>query len=301
MKYYNFYNKLGCYNADQVFDFLCNTLKPTIKSWEYFVDWAKVIRNFKKYDNELNLLNVIIGHDDPESKALEIFNNYPRCKKVIPILLASRDKDSCILTEYKNEFRYKNFVFDQNLSSQDAVSFLLDTGVLKLFQDKTIKSIPDYVLGVEAGLDSNGRKNRGGKRMEQICEYFISELCNKNKWSWLKQATKNSIKKEWGLDITTEKANRTIDFAVNTNNVMFLIETNFYEGGGSKLKSTAGEYRSDHNRWKKDGHEFIWITDGKGWITAKKPLRETFDLNDHIINLEMVEKEILKYIIESKT
>lgn len=171
--------------------------------------------------------------------------------------------------------------------------------IYSILQNKNIISIPDYAIGVETGLDSNGRKNRSGTAMEGIVEYFVSNMCKKNNWQWISQATQQKIKELWNREITVEKSSRRIDFAIFANNKLYLIETNFYGGGGSKLKSTAGEYKTDFKRWKNDGHEFIWITDSKGWKTTSKPLNETFDDTDYIINLDMLEKGILEDVVSN--
>jgi type II restriction enzyme len=171
------------------------------------------------------------------------------------------------------------------------------SGLFKLFNNKTIKSIPDYVIGIETGLDSNGRKNRSGSSMESIVNFYVENQCINKSWEWLEQATQKKIYEKWGKKITVEKSDRQIDFAILANNKLFLIETNFYGGSGSKLKSTAGEYKSDFKRWKADGHDFIWITDGEGWKSTHKPLRETFDETDVILNLDMLEKGLLVDII----
>lgn len=135
--------------------------------------------------------------------------------------------------------------------------------------------------------------------MESIVAFYVSELCVKNDWEWMTQATKKKIADKWNKKITVKKSDRQIDFAVFAKQTLFLIETNFYDGVGSKLKSTAGEYKSDFRRWKSDGHQFIWITDGKGWKSTHKPLRETFDDTDYILNLVMVEQGILEAILKT--
>ena len=151
------------------------------------------------------------------------------------------------------------------------------------------------MIGVEAGLDSNGRKNRGGHAMENIVEAFIKSFCQENNLEYLKEANSERIQKEWGYTVPVDKSSRRYDFVVNTGKELLIFETNFYGGGGSKLKSTAGEYRNLYdvldNKFK-----FIWITDGLGWKSTVKPLRETFNHNDYIFNLNMLENGILDSI-----
>ena len=181
------------------------------------------------------------------------------------------------------------------------IEFAKSTGFLELLQTKRIKSIVDYVIGVEVGLGSNGRKNRGGKSMETIVEFFVKDICQRNQFEYIKEATAKKVKQEWGLTLEVDKSSRRIDFIVKNNSKMFLIETNFYSGGGSKLKSTAGEYKAMYEFWKKYGHEFIWITDGYGWKSTRLPLEETFEYINYILNLEMVSKGLLKGIIVGTT
>ena len=118
-----------------------------------------------------------------------------------------------------------------------------------------------------------------------------------NIWN-LNESTADKIKQKWNKDITVTKSSKRIDFAVNTPNKLYLIETNFYGGGGSKLKSTAGEYAEIYHQWTNDGHQFIWITDGLGWLSTKRPLRDTFDNTDYIINLEMIQKGVLEELLK---
>jgi type II restriction enzyme len=298
MKYIKAYeDKIDCSNAAEVFSYLISNLKLTIKSWDYFVNWEKVLRNYTKIEHELNLFNSLIGKDNIEQEALKLFIKYPDTIKAIPILLVCREMELSLLTDYKSGFKYENFAFEQAMEAEKAVLFLRSSGLLKLFEDKIIKSIPDYVIGVEAGLDSNGRKNRSGTSMESIVAFYVSEICVKNGWEWIPQATQKKITDRWGKRITVEESDRQIDFAILANTTLFLIEANFYSGGGSKLKSTAGEYKSDFRRWKSDGHQFIWITDGLGWEETQKPLKETFDETDYILNLDMVEHGILESLL----
>jgi len=133
--------------------------------------------------------------------------------------------------------------------------------------------------------------------MEDIVEFYVKNICQKNKFEYISQATSAKVKEIFGLNLTVDKSSRMIDFAIYNKHHLYLIETNFYSGGGSKLKSTAGEYKDMFDYWKKDGHKFVWITDGIGWETTKRPLEETFNRIDYILNLDMVSKQMLEKII----
>jgi type II restriction enzyme len=157
----------------------------------------------------------------------------------------------------------------------------------------------DYAPGVEVGLDSNGRKNRGGPLMENLMEEFVRDTTNELNIEYMPQATAKKIKDNWGINVKVDKSSRIIDFAINNNGKLYFIEVNFYGGGGSKLKSTATEYIRMNEYWNNQGIEFIWITDGAGWKSTLKPLREYFDKADYLLNLEMLRDGVLKRILNA--
>ena len=211
--------------------------------------------------------------------------------------MAYRERKVKLLSNIKN-FETTEYDFSKPIDLDKAVMFLKESGFLKLVSDRKIKSIPDYFIGVEVGLDSNGRKNRSGTSMEDIAEFFIKDICQRKGYEYISQATADKIKQKWNKNITVTKSSKRIDFAVNTPNKLYLIETNFYGGGDSKLKSTAGEYAEIYHQWTNDGHQFIWITDGLGWQSTKRPLRDTFDNTDYIINLDMIQKGVLEDLLK---
>ncbi|WP_243156420.1 DpnII family type II restriction endonuclease [Clostridium sp. C8-1-8] len=288
----------------QTFDYLLSTLKDSIKGWEYFVNWDKVNTNVKDIEIQLNILNYLIGKENIEDEARYLISKHPEVISAIPILVACREKNFQIISSDEVDmFKSKNYLFHDNksISSEqidDIVEFMSETKVLEIFSNKTIKNVVDYVFGVEVGLDSNGRKNRSGHAMEDMVEKFVSKICKDTGYNYLKEATPSAIKSEWGYNVTVDKSARRFDFAINTGNKLYLIETNYYGGGGSKLKATAGEYKTLYDVIKEDGHEFIWITDGKGWLTANRPLEETFYHNKYIMNLTMLEQGLLNDILK---
>lgn len=304
MKYYNFYDsRINCKNSEQAFDFLIETLKDSIRVWDYFVNWKKVLDNYREVEISLNTLNYLIGKDNIEQEFINLLNIHPEIYKTIPILLACREVDFDVLVDYSDgNFNLKKFNFNNrslekltNKKIESACNFLKGTGFFDLLLNRTIKSIPDYVLGVEVGLDTNGRKNRSGTTMETIVEGMLQEICDRYRFKMLIQPNEKSILKYWDIKITTDKTSRRFDYAIKTNTNMFILETNFYGGGGSKLKATAGEYISLFDLLHPT--KFIWITDGIGWKTTKRSLFETFNHIEHLLNLEMVSKGILEEIL----
>lgn len=291
----------------QTFDYLLSTLKDSIKGWDYFVNWDKVNTNVKDVEIQLNILNYLVGKENIQDEARYLITKHPEVISAIPILVACRENNfQIIYSDEVNMFKSKNYIFNdcKNITSEqidDIVEFMSEAKILELFSTKTIKNVVDYVFGVEVGLDSNGRKNRSGHAMEDIVEKFVSKVCKETGFTYLKEATPSIIKREWGYSVTVDKSARRFDFAINTGSKLCLIETNYYGGGGSKLKATAGEYKTLYDIATKDGHEFIWITDGKGWLTANRPLEETFYHNKYIINLTMLERGLLNEILKGSS
>jgi type II restriction enzyme len=252
-------------------------------------------------EKELNLLNYLIGKVNIEQEIIELIRQYPNVVRAFPFLIASREHSFEVLVDVKN-FIVKKYNFSvihpTNDQIKDLASFVLQSGLAEILKDKKVKNLVDYAIGVEVGLDSNGRKNRGGTMMENIVEVYVEECCKVNHAKFMSQATTSLLKEKWGLSVTMDKSSRRIDFAINKDGRLFFVEVNFYGDGGSKLKSTATEYCEMYDRYHKQGIEFIWITDGAGWHKTKRPLREYFDKADYLVNLEMLQNGILKQIIK---
>ncbi|MFA5382020.1 MAG: type II restriction endonuclease [Candidatus Micrarchaeia archaeon] len=307
MKYLNVYKKIGI-KENEVFNYLLDTLSDSIFTWQYFVDFKKVKINLSKIEKELNLLNTLIGKENIEKEFIEILREYPKVRKVLPILIAIRESkinnlqiiDNFEILEAKSKCDLFNPTKELNQSiKNDLLIFFNDSGLKDVFQDKAIKNIVDYCVGIEVGMDTNARKNRTGKVMEQLVERIITDFSKNNNLEFIIQANQSKIVKNWNFNIKLDKANRIFDFAIFDKkiNKLFLIETNYYGGGGSKLKSTAGEYQYLDSLLKSQNVEFIWITDGKGWLTAKKPLQETFIKINYVLNLKLIKQGVLKEII----
>ena len=305
MKHLSFYEEvLKCKTDDQVFDYLISSLKPSNMLWSYFVNWEKVLENTKKIEMSLNVLNYLIGKEDFDNEFRMLLKENPGVSQAIPALVVrdgSNTQKFKILVDYKSKkLVYEDYDFTKkNQNDEDiarCLTFVKETGLKKLITDRKIKNLVDYMIGVEAGLDSNGRKNRGGHAMENIVEVFVSDLCERKGFRYLKEANAVKIRSELGHDVPVDRSSRRYDFAIDNGEELFIIETNFYGGGGSKLKSTAGEYKTLFDIL--DGKfKFIWITDGYGWKVTARPLRETFDHNDYLFNLNMLENGVLEFLL----
>lgn len=99
------------------------------------------------------------------------------------------------------------------------------------------------------------------------------------------------------MHLQVDRTDRQFDFAVKKDDTLYLIETNYYGGGGSKLKSTAGEYKALFDFLSRYNYKFIWITDGLGWKSTLKPLREAFDHLEYVLNLKMITSGVLEEIL----
>lgn len=303
MNYKNFILKQNI-RPENAFEYLHKNFIPTIASFDYLVDWNTVINNKKKYELLLNNLNYLLGKKESFKEDFEyLFRQNPAIVEALPILLATRDKEIHLIDNYKDLNTYRYIFKKPNLVNIDIINhyynFVEKTGLKSLFCDYDLKNLVDYVFGVEVGLNSNARKNRTGTSMEKIVENFLVNFCqNHSNFKFIDQATQDKIYNSFGYQIKIDKNSRRFDFALynQESKKLFVFEVNFYSGGGSKLKATAGEYKELHTWMKNQNVYLIWVTDGAGWKTALRPLEETFAHNDYVINLEMLKNGILKEI-----
>ncbi|MGQ5708927.1 type II restriction endonuclease [Lactobacillus sp. PSON] len=298
-------------NNDDKFSYFINTLFKTNRTPKYWVNWNKVFKNSREVEISLNTLNYLVGKKNIKDEARDLFLEQPQLLKCIPILIASRDKViSVFVFDNINSFSTYNLDFKQpNINEIDKyIDFMDETGLLDFLSEGLNRSLVDYVFGVEVGLDSNGRKNRSGTQNELILELYLKDLCKKNdNLIHKEQVTGKWIEENWSINVPEviqpgKKGGRRYDGAVynSKNNTVTIIETNFYNGGGSKLKSVAGEFSSIYETSLRDAPnvKFAWLSDGLGWLTAKNPMREAFDVIPTIINLHMLEDGFMEDIIE---
>ncbi|MCF7831891.1 MAG: type II restriction endonuclease [Candidatus Pacebacteria bacterium] len=276
------------------FNYLISTLKSSIKTWDYFVNWNKVFSNISDLEIGLNKLNYLLGKQELEKGFKKLYQSNPDIIRCLPVLVAARENILEIYDKEEKTSEFFNFVKDEN-DADKYYEFIEKSGLSKLFKEDGIKNLVDYVMGVEVGLDSNGRKNRGGTLMESIVGIFVKDFCEKRGFQYLSQANAKKILKQWGYVVAVDKSSRSFDFAIfnPVSKKIKLIETNFYNGGGSKLKSVCGEFRILFNELKIQNIDFVWITDGLGWQTTLKPLEETYNHNEYVYNLQMLEEGVL--------
>ena len=278
------------------FETWLKNFKNSIATYDYYVDFEKVIKNINNIKIELNILNSLIGSKNIEGDFENIIKKYPETLKCIPILLAVRDTKIYAQDE-EGSFLY-NFK-TQNYSVEQYKIFMRKTGLFNLIQNHIINNLVDYVLGVETGLDSNGRKNRGGHLMEDLVEKYIMKAGFIKDVNYFKEMKISEIEEKFKIDLSQisnkGKTVKRFDFVVKTENMIYAIETNFYASSGSKLNETARSYKQIAQEAKNiNGFTFVWFTDGKGWIDARHNLEETFEILETIYNIDDMKNNILK-------
>jgi len=295
-----------------LFDFqiLKDTLQDSIFTWDYFTDFEKVKLNVKKVEVALNILNYLIGKDNIEQEFIKLIEKYPEIREALPLLIAVRkDKlnETPIITDMDSLIpENKKYIFYDDLTEnikKELLIFFRESGLKEILENRYIKNLVDYYFGVEIGSDTHARKNRTGDIMENIVSKFLDEFCTKNKnFVFIEQATQKRIKDSFNYEIKIDKNSRRFDFALYNKESLklYLIEVNYYSSRGSKLKATAGEYQYLHDFIKSQNIHFIWITDGKGWMSALHSLEETFNHNDYVINLDMLKNGVLEEICKQK-
>ena len=278
-----------------------STFRPCISDYCYYVDFDKVHRNVDNIKVELNILNTLVGSKNIEQDFEDIVNKYPETLKCVPLLLAVRSNEISVTdTDEEYIFSFKK----QNCSIEEYKMFMRKTKLFDLLENHIVSNLVDYATGVETGLDSNGRKNRGGNLMENLVEEYIKKAGFVKNETYFKEMYINEIENKWKIDLSAisnqGKMEKRFDFVIKTKNQIYVIETNFYSSGGSKLNETARSYKTLAQEVATiNGVTFIWFTDGCGWNSAKHNLEETFDVLDAVYNIQDLENGIL-YKMNSK-
>ena len=177
--------------------------------------------------------------------------------------------------------------------------FMRQTGLFDMLENHIISNLYDYVTGVEVGLGSNGRKNRGGHQMEDLVESYLK----KAKVEYYKEMYLTEIEEKWQVNLSAISAEGTStkrwDFVVKTDSCIYVIETNFYTSGGSKLNETSRSYKMIAEEAKNvKNFKFVWITDGAGWRSARRNLEETFNVLDTLYNITDMENDIFSKLFK---
>ena len=269
--------------------------RKSICDYGYYVNFNKVYGNVEEIKVELNILNSLVGSKNIEEDFDKLLTNYPQVLKCIPVLLAVR-KHEIYTIDADGEYLFK---FDKmNYTIEEYKMFMRKTGLFSLISEHVISNLVDYVIGVEVGLDSNGRKNRGGFLMENLVEDYLQKAGLRKNIDYFKEMYISDIENKWNIDLSNisnkGKAEKRFDFVVKKDSTIYGIETNFYTSGGSKLNETARSYKTIALEAKEiKGFAFVWFTDGQGWHSARHNLEETFDVMDNIYCISDMENGII--------
>lgn len=256
------------------FDDFLSQLSTTNSTLDFFVDFAKITRNIDAISIKLNQLNYLIGQENLKEAVEKLFQENKNCFSVLDIIIAVRNNRPILDDDGNVKELYSYFQ-----TSELVYEYLVKTGLSEVLKNKQIKNLVDYVFGIEVGLDTNARKNRGGKNMEKA----IAKIFNKNQIPFQSEVKHTTFAEliHFGKDV------KRFDFVIKTKINTYLIETNFYNGGGSKLNEVARAYTDLAPKINQyDKYEFVWITDGQGWFSAKNKLQQAYDNIPHVYNLK---------------
>lgn len=288
------------------FDDWFSTFRENIATYDFYVDFKKVYSNVDSIKIELNILNSLVGSRNIDEDFDDLLTKYPEVIKCIPILLAVRSYEIYCQDNIGNNTFYFNpqkFNFLSKLEREKYKYFMRKTGLFELLQHHIVTNLVDYVTGVETGLDSNARKNRGGHIMEDLVEKFIQSVGFIKGKNYFKEMYIHEIFERWKIDLSSisnqGKMEKRFDFVVKTDGMVYGIETNFYSSGGSKLNETSRSYKTIALESKDvKGFTFVWFTDGKGWERARNNLEETFDVMHNLYNIHDMEHGVMKEIFK---
>lgn len=257
------------------FKVFLSQLSETNATLDYFTDFDKIVTNINKISLKLNQLNYLIGKQDLGKAIDELYQENPKVFEILDILIAVRKKDNKKIINSLGDIVFLDTFFH---SPASILEYVECTGLADVFRNKHITNLVDYVFGIEVGLDTNARKNRGGDNMSKAVSLIFD-----NANIFYKKEVNNTVYPEiisLGADV------KRFDFVIKTNVKTYLIETNFYNSGGSKLNETARSYSDVAPKINQyQNYEFVWITDGQGWHSAKNKLEEAFLIIPHLYNL----------------
>ncbi|MBR5391929.1 MAG: type II restriction endonuclease [Prevotella sp.] len=261
------------------FNLFMSQLQETNQTLDFFCDFDKISANVAEVEMSLNTLNYLIGKDDLAKGVAEIWQRDPKVFEVLGILIAVRDEGRKPVVDKDGNVVLLKSYFE---SCSKVVEFLQGTGLADIFQSHRIKNLVDYVFGIETGLDTNARKNRSGHIMENT----VAKILEDNGVTF-RQEVYSSEFPELSVLGTDEKR---FDFYIKTPAKKYLIEVNFYSGGGSKLNEVARAYTELAPKVNSvKGFEFVWITDGIGWKSARNKLEEAYNTIPSVYNLTSIE------------
>lgn len=272
-------------HTPEQFNLFLSQLRETNATLDFYCDFPKIAKNVAEIEISLNTLNYLIGKEELRAAVEALWNRDPRVFDVMDILIATRQKDNKKYIDNDGSMYSVHSLFN---SVDGVMKFLEGTGLEKVLKNKEVKDLVDYVFGVETGLDTNARKNRSG----EITETLVARIFANAGIAYREQVSSKefpAISAVLGVD------QKVFDFVITANGITYLIEVNFYSGGGSKLNEVARSYTDVAPKVNGvEGFEFVWITDGIGWNSARNKLEEAFAAIPNIYNLTTINDFISK-------
>ena len=287
-------------NETELVCLFLETLAPTNRTYDFFVDWDKVSSNVEGLKIEIALLGSLAGSRNPEEALRNLLVRYPEVSRAIPILIAVRQLKFQVLENLETAEGYAEFDFSKSeLSASEiehVVSFCARTGITPMLA--SLKDLRGYVTGVEVGTDANARKNRSDSSTGRLVETFVNGLAGVHPNLEIRTQQKfSALEHIKGVAVPHSLRNRRFDMAITLDGRPFNIETNFYAGTGSKPQEIVDSYINRHQELEAAGWKLIWVTDGYGWRGMENQVRRAFQDMDYVLNLEFVRRGVLSAIL----
>lgn len=302
-------------STDELTEIFVDNLVATNRGFNFYVNWGNAL-DYRNFEIELNAMNVLIRCDDIHSKFIELARKIPTVIATFPLLFALSKNERKEVWKGKNDLQVVNEDLDEddfysynfNVSeisgelSDETIEiyyiFFEKMGLKDLFENLLEKSVIDYVIGVLVGLDSNGRKNRGGTAFEDACEPIIAEVCKKYDISMISQK-QFKVLKDYGFEVSPDVANRKADFILVKGNKVLNIEVDYFFRGGSKPEEIIDSYINRQNDLKKLNIGFILLTDGMCWDNKdKNQLQKGFRNLDYLMNYHLAKYGMLDEVLK---
>ena len=265
-------------HTKEQFNTFISQLKETNTTLGFYCDFEKINANVESISIKLNQLNYLIGQADIDTAIRKLWKENKKVFSILEILIAVRSSDNKKAIMADGNVKSISTLFD---SVEGVIEYIHNTGLEKVFKNKQVKNLVDYVFGVETGLDTNARKNRSGHLMEEQ----VASILNNAGITYRQEVYSTEYPE---LSVLGEDKKR-FDFVIETKQCKYLIEVNFYSGGGSKLNEVARAYSELSPKINAvNGFQFVWITDGIGWNSAKNKLEEAFYAIPNIYNLTTI-------------
>ena len=306
-----YFDKLKIDSFDAILNAFFDSIIDTNRTYDFFVDWnkirAKIENDETNLDVKLNILNSLIGNKNFDDKFRSLLLDYPEILPIIPMLIAIRELTFPVIADfYSEKVDIKRFDFsERKLSKQEInefLEFVQKTRLKLFFTELANRSLMDYYLGIEVGMDTNARKNRSGNVMEKVINHYLDEINQRQNFPFpiLKQKTFGFLEKEFNFPVNSDIKNRKADFIIIKDfNKPINIEVNFYTGSGSKPQEIVDAYILRQRELAQNNIDFIWIADGYGWKEQRNQTKKGFKKIDHILNIDFVKKGILEEILNT--